>query len=99
MAWLPKNPGANTFALLEQGRERVAERGCREVSLLQKKVDGFSKWSLAAIDVTCISKLLCDFYSPKVAALKNRATNEVVWLWLPFRAELVNIPANGCLAV
>lgn len=51
---------------LQQGREGVAEGAAAEVRLLPKKVDGFSKWVLAAIGVTCISKLLCGLYSPEV---------------------------------
>lgn len=77
LAWLGSlnSQRANTFAWLEQGRKKKAER---EVRLLHKKVDGLSKWALAAIDVTCTSKLLCVLYSPKVAALSNLAANEAV---------------------
>lgn len=90
LAWLGslKNLRANTFAQvgLEQGREKVAKRAAAEVRF-QKKVDGFSKWVLAAGDVTCISKPLCDFYSPKAVAVTKVAANEIVGAWLLFQVD------------
>lgn len=98
MAWLPEKPEGQHICPSWIWNEKRRVLAAVEVRLLQKKADGFTKWVRAGcIDAICIPTLLCDLYSPKVVALTSGTANDVTWVWLSFRVDQINIPANNSL--